>query len=96
MPEKKSYNTTWINQDEPMPSGLCLKCGVGELKQSQFFDGMYCPNCKWQYRRSKFSPKSADKPQDNTEELIFRQQMKEGLKIINENIQKVIEMLKEK
>ena len=56
MPEQK-YNTTWVSQNEIMPSGLCKKCKIGELKQSQFFDGMYCPNCKWQWRRSKFPPK---------------------------------------
>jgi len=51
----------------------------------------WCPDCNKE-KKSKW----ADKPQDNTEELIFRQQMKEGLKIINENIQKIIELLKEK
>ena len=81
---------------EQTPPTNCPNCQSplvqkpSKFKQGDFFWGCSnYPNCKYIWHADR-------KPQDNTEELIFRQQMKEGLKIINENIQKIIEMLKEK
>ena len=90
---------------EPIPPTNCPNCqspirfiraGISKKTGKPYSEFWSCENrdCSFTWRPDR--PKSAEKPIDNTEELIFRQQMKEGLKIINENIQKIIEMLKEK
>jgi len=60
---EKSFNITWVQQGEKMPSGVCPKCQIGELRPSQFFDGVYCSKCKWKWRVSQYPPKGTETPQ---------------------------------
>jgi len=64
MPEQKQYNSEFCPPAiMPRIGMVCPKCNIGIIRQSQFFEGVYCNNCKWQWRRSKFPPKTAKVPE---------------------------------
>ena len=92
MPEQQ-YNITWIQKGEAIPSGVCPKCTNGELRASQYWEGVYCTVCKWKWRRSKFEPKSAEEKGEEKEEK-FKSEYKPDLQdVIIANQEKIIKML---
>jgi hypothetical protein len=74
----KQFNITWCQSQNEIPKigTTCSKCGTGELRQSKYYDGVYCSNkaCGWSWRPSKFVKQQENKPlplvqNDNTEVL---------------------------
>ena len=63
---EKQFNITWCqNQSEiPAVGTVCSKCGTGELRQSKYYDGVYCSNkaCGWSWRPSKFVKQQEKQP----------------------------------
>jgi hypothetical protein len=53
----KQFNITWYKSADEVPriGGVCEKCQRGEIKNSKFFNGVYCSDCKWSWRPSKFT-----------------------------------------
>ena len=85
MEEQQQYNTTWIQKGETIPSGVCPKCTHGELRSSQYWEGVYCSVCKWKFRVSKFEKKSGKE---------FEESYKPDLQdVIIANQEKIIKML---
>jgi len=60
MEEKKFKSTTTYvssQNDLPIIDSLCVKCSIGLLKNSkeEWGGGLYCPDCKWKWKVSKFT-----------------------------------------
>ena len=94
--EGKKYNTTWIQQDEEMPNGQCPKCEGGQLYNSKYFEGVYCSECKWQFRRSKFQ-KTGDIVKERvnkTSDYLIMEEIQGLKKHLDERLDKLGEYLK--
>lgn len=62
MNQSDKYQTTWLQSEIEIPpeGAKCPKCSNGTLKKSQYWEGVYCPSCKWKFRLSDWN-KAVDK-----------------------------------
>ena len=96
---EKQYNSDFCPPAVmPKVGSVCPKCGAGEIRQSQFFEGVYCSNCRWQWRKSKWADKktSLDIPKEKTADFLLMEEIQGLRKHLDERLDNLGRYLKEK
>jgi len=90
--EKSQYNSSFCPPDTmPEIGSVCPKCGKGEIRQSKFFEGVYCSECRWGWRKSKWGDKKETKPQIETLEIIEKlNKLHQEHKLMDEKLNKLL------
>ena len=103
--ESPEFSTTWCDsKNEFIPLGAeCPKCHQGQIKQSNYYEGVYCPSCKWKWRLSKYAQESQpqkeempvieEKRQQWSKELDQGDKILDSLKLINDRLTSIEEIL---
>ena len=88
---EKEYNITWVKSDDEYPKikEPCPKCQTGTIYSSKW-GGVYCSQCKYKWKPSKFGVKKEVTSNGNS---IMYDEMVAGFKGLNERFDNLGEYL---
>jgi ribosomal protein L37AE/L43A len=87
---EKEFNITWCKSDSEYPktNAVCPKCNTGTIYTSKF-GGVYCNQCKYKWKPSKFGVKK-EEPKNIGIELLM-EEVVSGFKKLNERVDRLVE-----